>query len=259
AGFQREEPPDRRLKRARRDLNSLNRLCPRFQSIHPLQAEDPEECQILLENYRPITRHMLYQVPEYGSWVLNQGMEEAYRYYRQMLQILLWQRPGRLVLKWPQHLWHLEDLLRVFPDACIIQTHREPEQVLASMALLMEAQQLTQHRSIDRQILGDFVQKNCAIGIQNATRVRETADPGHFYDCHFDRLVRDQIAELHRIYDRFGFVWSEGTESRIRAHLTAHPTPAGAKARLADYGLSEEGVREAFSGYRAGYLGKNLA
>jgi Sulfotransferase family len=257
--FQRDEPPDRRLQRAKRDLAALDQLCPRFQSIHPLAAEDPEECQILLENYRPTTRHMLYQVPEYGRWILDQGMEDAYRYYRLQLQILLWQRPGRLVLKWPQHLWHLDDLIRVFPDACIIQTHRAPGQVLASMALLMEAQQLTQHPAIDRHILGNFVQDTCAIGIQNAMRVRQTADPAHFYDCHFQRLVRDQIAEQRRIYDRFGFMWNEEVESRARAHLAAHPAPASSKPRLEDYGLSEESVRHAFSFYLGAFSGSGVA
>ena len=247
--FRRDEPPHRRLRRAQRDLAALNRLCPRYQTIHPLAAEDPEECQILLENYRPTTRHMLYQVPEYGEWVLAQKMEEAYRFYRLSLQILLWQRPGRLVLKWPQHMWHLDDLLTIFPDACVIQTHRAPAQVLASMALLMETQMLTQHPQINRQMLGNFVQKNCAIGALNAMRVRKDAPAHHFYDCHFARFVQDQIAELHRIYDRFGFVWTVQVEERARAHLAAHPTPAGAKPRLEDYGLSEESVGAAFSGY----------
>jgi hypothetical protein len=123
------------------------------------------------------------------------------------------------------------------------------------MALLMQTQQLTQHRAIDPQILGNFVQETCAVGIQNALKVRETADPGHFYDCHFDRLVRDYLAELRRIYDKFGFVWTEDFEREARAYLAAHPSTGGAKPRLGDFGLTEEGVEAAFAAYLQRYSG----
>ena len=57
--------------------------------------------------------------------------------FRRAIQLLLWQRPGRWLGKTPHHLENLDALLDVFPDAKIIQTHRDPVRVVASYASMM--------------------------------------------------------------------------------------------------------------------------
>ncbi len=44
--------------------------------------------------------------------------------------------PGQWLLKSPAHLWQLDALLAEYPDALIVQTHRDPLNVISSIAAL---------------------------------------------------------------------------------------------------------------------------
>ncbi len=43
---------------------------------------------------------------------------------------------GQWLLKSPAHLWQLDTLLAEYPDALIVQTHRDPLNVISSIAAL---------------------------------------------------------------------------------------------------------------------------
>ena len=78
-----------------------------------------------------------YQVPSYASWLAKCDMRPGYAYHSRVLRLLQRDRPTRRwVLKAPSHLWTLEALLAVYPDARVVWTHRDPLVVLPSMASL---------------------------------------------------------------------------------------------------------------------------
>ena len=62
-----------------------------------------------------------------------------YCWQKRFLQHLQLGRPNRRwVLKAPDHAYGLDKLLTVFPDAAIIQTHRNPVDVLKSQIQLTQ-------------------------------------------------------------------------------------------------------------------------
>ena len=69
-------------------------------------------------------------------WLVHEAdMAPAYRWHRRFLQHLQSRHPGeRWVLKSPGHLWCLDALLAEYPDAVLVQTHRDPLKVIASVA-----------------------------------------------------------------------------------------------------------------------------
>ena len=72
-----------------------------------------------------------------------------------MLQALQWLRGGRRwVLKSPQHLEQLPVLLDVFPDAGVVQTHRDPVAVTASLVTMEAYTRRMQHRGADLRAIG---------------------------------------------------------------------------------------------------------
>jgi hypothetical protein len=63
----------------------------------------------------------------YDAWWRRRGKRSAHRYLAQALPLIGTNEPVKTrLLKNPGHVWSLDSLLEQFPDACIVQTHRDP-------------------------------------------------------------------------------------------------------------------------------------
>src|SRR5204863_4885353 len=139
----------------------------------------------------------------------------VYASHRRQLQYLQWKAPARRwVLKSPGHLWALEALLAVYPDARIVQTHRDPLKVVASLAsLVVVLRSLASDRIDAREIATDWTER-LARGLAHASAVRARTPPASpVFDMHFAELIADPIAMVRRIYAHFGMTLSPDAES----------------------------------------------
>jgi len=131
---------DPRLRRAARFVWLLNHVAPGLRSIHILEPQAPiVECIRLFHNTflaRLTTSRDMQQVREAFS---PETLAWAYRDYYRQLQLLEWQRPApdHWLLKWPQHLYALDTLVKTVPDVAIVQTHRDPAQVIPAICQLV--------------------------------------------------------------------------------------------------------------------------
>ena len=89
-------------------------------------------------DFRSMMFPLQYRVPTYNHWLLHQAdMAPAYRWHRRYLQHLQSRHPaGQWLLKSPAHLWHMDALAAEYPDAIVVQTHRDPLKVIASVSAL---------------------------------------------------------------------------------------------------------------------------
>src|SRR5262249_9706276 len=151
-------------------LRGLARIVPELSRAHPIEATGPEECRFLLRNS---LRTMYFAVqnyaPSYEEWLESQDMVQGYRDYRRQLQLLSWQMPAEpLVLKAPAHLWYLDSLLAVFPDALVIHTHRDPLKIVPSYASLMSMLRSIGSDAVDPHRIGDESLRLLARGSERA-------------------------------------------------------------------------------------------
>ena len=95
---------------------------PEFRKIHPMSARFPQECvAILSHSFMSDQFDTMFNIPTYQSWLERQDMRPAYAYHRQFLQHLQYGGPvRRFVLKAPNHMFSLEALFSIYPDAQII-------------------------------------------------------------------------------------------------------------------------------------------
>jgi hypothetical protein len=103
--------------------------------MHEMTAEARhEEIQLLAVEFSTMLFEASYLIPSYRDWYKASDQRPAYQTLKRLLQILQWQRGGggRWVLKSPQHLEQIDPLLATFPDAKVVQTHRDPVRVTAS-------------------------------------------------------------------------------------------------------------------------------
>ena len=129
---------DPRIARGRSAARVVRCARPRVQGDPPSGRSSRLECiAIMSPTFLSPRFHTTYHVPTYQEWLERQDLRPAYRFHRRFLQQLQWRAPAqRWVLKAPAHLFAFDALLEAYPDARIVQTHRDPLTVLASVASL---------------------------------------------------------------------------------------------------------------------------
>jgi len=159
-----------RIRRARRQLRWFDRLAPGFQAVHEVGAELPQECiAITAHSLRSLRFLVTYRMPGYADYLEQTDMEETYRHHRRFLQQLQCGRPDRRwVLKAPAHLASLDALAAVYPDAVVIQTHRDPLTTLPSLASLRVAARSAFASRVDAREVGR--EDEAALGVDPGER-----------------------------------------------------------------------------------------
>ncbi len=245
---------DPRFKEAARGLRLTYWLDPGLKAIHLLTPEGPEECRhLLMQSFTDDTFDSNSTLPSYTKWYAQQDMRPSYARHRDILKLVQSSGPARRwVLKYPAHMAHLHVLLETYPDACIIQAHRDPSRVLPSLCSLVTNWRGIYEEGVDVPAVARWQVEMWAARMEHAMRVREQADPARFFDFEFRELVADPVAAVRRAYDHFGFDWSEEAERSMRAWHAANPQGrhGGHHYDAAQFGLTEGEIAERFAAYR---------
>ena len=110
----------------------------------------------------------------------------------------------------------LDALDHVFPDARFVMTHRDPTDVILSVADLYAdfIGGFTDH--IDRRYLGRLNVEHWSLGMQRALRFRAGGADHRFYDIDFRAMQADPIGEVRGLYGWLGEPLNDEFESRMR-------------------------------------------
>jgi hypothetical protein len=226
------------------------KLSPRLVDIHPLRATWPDECSWLFRNsFQSLVFGFSHYVPSYVEWLLAQDMLPAYNYFKLQLQAILHQRGGGpLVLKDPCHLWHLDALLQVFPDARVIQLHRPPEQVVGSFASLCQALHEGGATPRPSAEIGRYAVDMLAQGLQRIDAVRATLAADRLLDVDYRELVGDPLATLQRIYAGLGLSFEAQTGDAAATWLAENRGLSGRhRYELHEFGLDASTIERRFA------------
>jgi hypothetical protein len=231
-------------------------LDPEFEKIHHASPNTPEECVLLLSHdFCDVQLGIEVLMEPYASWFQAQDLQRPYAYYRDLLQMLDWQRPGkRWLLKSPAHLWALDVLVELLPDACIVLTHRDPLECIPSYCSMM-AFLMRDRRRLDKRELGPTVLEYVARSLERGLAARTRCDPARFLDVDYRSFVADPLRTVERIYRHFGLELTGEAERAMRRHASENPKGRrGAhEYGLEEYGLTPEAVTRRFSEYLVRY------
>ena len=156
------------------------------------------------------------------------------------------------MLKAPGHLLALEALLQVYPDACILMTHRDPLKVLGSCASFTEVLRSGFSDRVDKVAMARQVQQRWEEGARQAVKVRQSGQAGQqLLDVQYLDLVRDPMGAVRRIYDHFGFELTGAAVAAMERFLRANPKDKGGVHRysLEQFGLDPREERRRFQFY----------
>ncbi len=220
----------------------------------PQDAHGPMECLDLMAlDFKSQIFQAYAQVPSYSAWLVDRAdFTSTYRYERRVLKLLAWGEPVRpWRLKSPAHVLSLDYLDRVFPDAKFVMTHRDPTDVILSVADVYAdiVGGFTDH--LDRRYLGELNVQRWSIGMDRAVKFRDGGAEHRFFDIDFRTMQANPIGEVRRLYGWLGEPVTDEFETRMRAWWADNAekreshTPADPEA----FGLDLDAIRPLFAHY----------
>ncbi len=234
---------DPRVSLARRIMAVARLANPRTLNIHPTGPMQPEEeLGLLCSSFWGMKHEAQWHVPGYGRWCEQRDATGAYRQLARLLQLVGWsQQTSTLkpwILKTPQHMIDLPALLKVFPDARIVVTHRDPVSVVGSSASLAWNQTCIYSDHADPRAIGEEWLRKTRVQIESMRAARRMVPAGRMIDVHYDEMESDWHATMARVY-RFLDLDIEPALAKMRRYQRR--TRSG-KRRLHRYSLDEWGL-----------------
>jgi hypothetical protein len=232
---------------------------PGFAGVHYIAADTVEECwQLLRQSAMSVSYESLAHIPTYSAWLAEQDWTDAYRRHRRNLQLIGANDVGkRWVLKNPSHLFALDALLAVYPDAIVVQTHRDVRTALASSCSLSALATAGYSERFVETTIGRDQLDLLSRGAATFMAARDRHDPSHFYDVDQSDLTRDPVRTVEAIYRHFELPWTPDVRAAVEAEELANrsgPRAPAHKYSLADFGLDPDEVDERFAVYTARHL-----
>ncbi|MGH1578622.1 sulfotransferase [Planktotalea sp.] len=236
------DTPEVRKNEANAVLDVRRALTPELDGVHLIRAESPEECMFMTASSMQSRLYWnLAPVYSFMEWYNTADRTDKYREYVEALSYLQTHYPDqRLVLKAPDHVDGISELLDVFPEAIIVQTHRDMNEQLGSYMSLGAITRSLAVRTLDpvREAEAILELTDSSIERNAAARLKH---PGKILDIRYVDLVADPMRCVKAIYDHAQIQLSTEQRETLKDHLQGN---AKNKHGTHDYDLSQLGLSE---------------
>lgn len=227
-----------RMNRANLMLQLFKLGAPELEIVHDIRINSKEECWILLANTLVLINFDLGTgLHEWNNWLMKMDRSWVYEEYKRLLQIQAHTvKTKKFVLKCPSHLWNIDSILKIFPDACIVWTHRNPADIIASTCSLVGLAKRFFFQSIDYCNIGNSVLNRFSDVVEKAIKFRDRIEDGRFYDVKFDRLIQNTPETVKNIKKYFGLEYNLDHKKEMQEYLKKSKK---AKFRKHSYSLEQ--------------------
>jgi hypothetical protein len=213
---------DARIAATQARFDAMLALRPEFRAMHAFGARLPAECQeIMMLHFASANFWHRFGLSSYAAWFAAERTTGKYRTHRGVLQELQWKGPrGRWTLKSPEHLFGLAELLETYPDACLVQTHRDPATAMASLARLIHTNQAMYIAQGDPCQVGTIVRALWGAAFERAMADRALPHvDGAVFDIAYLDLITRPLNSVRAIYQRFGLPYTNEFHRVLTGHL----------------------------------------
>lgn len=223
-----------------------------LESMHWVEAEDPEECVWgFMDCTGIVGMAPSLLMPRWAQWLTEKDLTPTFSNYRRVIQLLTWKNPvpegGFLVLKAPQVSRHLGRFSDVFPEARFVYLHRDPYRVLTSFCTLLDIVNGPFLQDPDYQLNRDLQDANLLrrMGQSYAGMAAfEDSHPERVINLQYVALLDNPVAEVTRLYEQTPCAADAGLASRIEQFLGRQASGGRARPRkeLSGHGYTRQAV-----------------
>jgi hypothetical protein len=215
----------------------------------------PNECIFVMHHdFKSLAWESLTTMPAYADFMMNCDMDSAYDYHRVFLQMLQSRAKGTWNLKMPSHSLHIRWLMRAYPDARLIWTHRDPYTATGSlMSLIAHSHDRFSGGNPDIEWIARNYPAQAAAHVDRMVAFRKARPDVPVHDLMYADMTRDPIAQMRRLYAFLGDPFTPQVEAGMRAWLDENPQGKWGKHayQLDRFGHSEASLRPLFENYLA--------
>lgn len=225
---------------------------PELVNMLPRSVTGPEECYIIKSYaFSAYGFDAIINVPSYVEWLVHSKdvLLSGYRYHRRVLKLLQWHcPPRRWSLRTPEHLFSMDAIDEVYPDARFIMTHRDPAKALASVCSLLYEIRRAHVLNPQPEAHGKRQQEYWALGLERALAFRDRVGEARFFDISHKRQVIDPAEQIRPLYEKLGWDYDDGLTARIKQWQEGtprrpHPVSPGF------FGLDPEDIAQRYRFY----------
>jgi hypothetical protein len=251
---------DPRIALAEASMQLREERFPRAKQMLPSTATSPTECQLIMGmDFKAQIFQAMHQVKSYVRWLhFEADLKPTYRWVKRVLKLLQWRCPSALGphthwrLKNPSHILWIGDLSAVFPDARFWMTHRDPADVITSVADLYYEYTKPFTDRVDMDWLGAINIEYCEEGMKRVIAFREQGHEARFFDVKFAEFQSDPWPAIEALYRWLGEVFTPEARAGMERWRAETPRDKHGSRTIdpADYGLDKQALRQRFAFYR---------
>lgn len=206
-------------------LDIVNTVMPEFKRMHEMTVEHAhEEIQILANDISTALFETQFQLPDYAAHYKSEDQTGPYAYLKLSLQAMQWLRGGsRWVLKSPQHLEQFPLLLKTFPDATFVVTHRDPVEVIQSMCTMVSySARMSSGRPDPHAISRYWLDRGSEL-LNSCLRDRDVLPADQSIDVAFENFMADEQGTVAAIYELADQPYDERARTAMAEFCAQHP------------------------------------
>ena len=220
----------------------------------PADTHGPMECHELMAlDFKSHIFQSFAQIPAYSTWLVEKAdLEPTLAYQRKVMKLLQWGEPTKeWRLKCPSHVLWLDAADAAFPDARYVMTHRDPTDVILSVADLYADIIGSFTDQIDRPYIGRLNVEHWTLGMDRALEFRAAGAENRFYDIDFRAMQADPIREVTGLYGWLAEPVTDEFEQRMQSWwtLAAAEREPSSRADPVEFGIDFDAVRPRFARY----------
>ena len=195
---------------------------PEFATMHELRYDLPVEC-ITITSPSFAGSHWSMSLDDPGAWMPDPTADFAF--HRAVLQSVQHGKPARQwLLKTPAYLFLFDELLKTYPDAQIVFTHRDPARTMPSTASTTAMIRWLRSEHLDLDAMSELVGLLFTAGLNAvAERSNEGTLPVASGHVRFTDLMSDPVAAIEVAYKGIGREFTESHRDAVVRYLEAKP------------------------------------
>jgi len=246
---------DPRYYRCSLRWSGMKMMGPELAAMHPMNPDHiHEELELMTFDFGCNQFEWTAMIPEYRDYYYQKDQTPHYEYMRDVLKLMQYEREDTRpwVLKCVQNPEQLPALKHALPDATVIFTHRDPVAVIQSCSTMIAWGHRMLRKTVDPRLVIDYWTDRFERLLRACVRDRDIWGPKNSMDVLFHEYMADQVGTVQKIYDLYGWEFTEQSKSEIQGFLDSHKRGKHGRVRYKleeHFGVRAEEIRERFDFY----------
>lgn len=255
----REDGVDPRYARTDEKWQMQKAASPLSAAMHPMEADHlHEDIELMSPDFASYNFEWIARAPRFRDYHLSHDQTPHYEYMKTVFKILQWRdvqagKPRkRWVTKCPQHLEQLPVLRKVFPDATMAITYRDPVEVIQSAITMIAYGERMSYPDIDAVGLLEYWSDRVETLLRACVRDRHVWPEAQSVDVPFRTFMADDMAIVRAVREKAGLAETEQANREVTEFIASHPR--GKHGQLVynlqrDFGIAPAELRKRFDFY----------